>query len=113
MVSSIFYLEAYLKKPHVQHVPHIYPACLKPLSGPFTELGPVMNIDIVSYGLWFYHNRLVFVLVPCFCRTCFSKVRYRRPVFRPCVGPSFRPQFTSTIAFKSIQMTYCLKPLHP
>ena len=39
------------------------------------------------------------------CRTCFSKVRYRRP--------SFRPQFTSTLAFKSIQMTYSLKPLHP
>ena len=44
-----------------------------------------------------------------FCRTCFSKVRYRRPVFRP----SFRPQLTSTLAFKSIQLTYSLKPLHP
>ena len=44
-----------------------------------------------------------------FCRTCFSKVRYRRPVFHP----SFRPQFTSTLAFKFIQMTYSLKPLHP
>ena len=48
-----------------------------------------------------------------FCRTCFSKVRYRRPVFRPSIRPSFRPQLTSTLAFKSIQMTYSLKPLHP
>ena len=52
-----------------------------------------------------------------FCRTCFSKIRYRRPVFRPSVRPSvrpsFRPQFTSTLAFKSILMTYSLEPLHP
>ena len=48
-----------------------------------------------------------------FCRICFGKVRYRRPVFRPSVCPSFCPQFTSTLAFKSIQMTYSLKPLHP
>ena len=27
--------------------------------------------------------------------------------------PSFRPQFKSALAFKSIQMTYSLKPLHP
>ena len=26
-----------------------------------------------------------------FCRTCFSKVRYRRPVFRPYVNPFARP----------------------
>ena len=48
-----------------------------------------------------------------YCRTCFSKVRCRRPVFRQTVRPSFRPQFTSTLAFKSIQMPYSLKPLHP
>ena len=46
-----------------------------------------------------------------FCRTCFSKVRYRRLVFRPSVRLSvhnLRP-----LAFKSIQMTYSLKSLHP
>ena len=45
-----------------------------------------------------------------FCRICFSKVRYRRPVFRPSVRLSVhnlrRP-------IKSIQTTYSLKPLHP
>ena len=50
---------------------------------------------------------------PHFCRTCFSKVRYRCPVFRPSVHLFFRPQFTPALAFKSIQMTYSLKPLHP
>ena len=29
------------------------------------------------------------------------------------IHPSIRLQFTSTLAFKSIQMTYSLKPLHP
>ena len=43
-----------------------------------------------------------------FCRTCFSKMRYRRPVFRQSVRLSFRSQFTSTLAVKSIQMTYSL-----
>ena len=47
-----------------------------------------------------------------FCHTCFSKVRYRHPVFRQSVCPSFHPQFTSTLAFKSSQITYSLKPLH-
>ena len=46
-----------------------------------------------------------------FCRTCFSKVGYGTG-FRS-ISPSFRPQFTSTLAFKSIQMTYSLKPLDP
>ena len=40
-----------------------------------------------------------------FYRTCFSSVRHRHPVFRPpghpSVPPSFRSQFTSTLAFKS------------
>ena len=47
-----------------------------------------------------------------FCCTCFSKVRYRRPVFRPSVRPSFRSQFMSTLSFKIIKMTYSLKPLY-
>ena len=52
-----------------------------------------------------------------FCCTCFSKVWYRHPFFRLSVSPSIRqsfcPQFMLTLAFKSIQMTYSLKPLHP
>ena len=35
------------------------------------------------------------------------------PSISSSVHPSFRPQFTSTLAFKSFQMTYSLKPLHP
>ena len=60
-----------------------------------------------------------------YCRTCFSKVRYRRlVVFRPSVcssvSPSVRPSvrpsvhnIMSTLTFKFIHMTYSLKPLHP
>ena len=32
---------------------------------------------------------------------------------RQSVRPPFRPQFMSTLAFKTIQITYSLKPLHP
>ena len=52
------------------------------------------------------------------CRIYFSRMLYKRPpVFRPSVSMSVRPyvrsQFTSSLAFKSLQMTYSLIPLHP
>ena len=50
----------------------------------------------------------------CFCRTCFSMVGYRRPVFRPSV-PQSVSQFTIYVDPSSLVhcMTYSLKPLHP
>ena len=44
-----------------------------------------------------------FIVAPALAR-CDIGIRFS-------VRPSFRPQFTSTLAFKSIQMTNSLKPL--
>ena len=47
-----------------------------------------------NFGYGFVH----FTTLSHFCRTCFSSVRLRRPVFHQ----SFSLQFMSTLAFKSI-----------
>ena len=58
--------------------------------------------DRVSLG-----DGIVGFVAPALAR-CDIGVRFS---VRQSVRPSFRPQFTSTLAFKSIQMTYSLKPL--
>ena len=65
-------------------------------SGP---LGPLVCNGASCLGPSFTMARSLGVSCPdsVFCRTCFSKVRYRRPVFRPSVCLL---QFTSTLVFK-------------
>ena len=66
----------YLRKPRV-----FGPLC-SPAWGNIVDQVPLACKDSI------YH--VASFRVFCFCRTCFSKVRYRRPVFRPSVRPSVR-----------------------
>ena len=52
---------------------------------------------------------VLFVFVAPALARCDIDVRF----FRQSIRPSFGPQFTSNLAFKSIQMMYSLKLLHP
>ena len=91
---------------------------------------PCAYTEVLVYFLFLFCNKTLF-WGTCACWRvlwCYNDVARRKTVrflfFAPAVArcdigvrfsvrPSVRPQFTSTLAFKSIQLTFSLKPLHP